>query len=297
MKEPVISIRGLTKNYGDVVGIKDLDLDVQAGEIMGFLGPNGSGKTTTIRTCLDLIMKTAGEVRIFGLDSHEDSVDIRRRTGYLPGDFGMFPALTVESILRYLLALNGQDDDGTMLSLAERFDLDMDKKFGTLSRGNRQKVGIVQAFMTDQDLVIMDEPTSGLDPLMQQRFYEFLREEKARGKTIFMSSHIMAEVERVCDRVAIIREGRLELVESIDVLKEKMGKRLEIEFGDTVDASVFDIEGVEVSETDGRNMALVIIKNLDEVVKLVAEHNVVNMSLETFSLDQFFMTYYSRRGA
>jgi len=293
---PVIEIRGLTKNYGDVVGIKDLDLNIHRGEIMGFLGPNGAGKTTTIRTCLDLLQKTSGEVRIFGLDSHHDSIEIRRRTGYLPGDFGMYNDLPVRTILRYLLSLSGYEDDGPMEELARRFALDLDKRYGSLSKGNRQKAGIVQAFMAGQELIIMDEPTAGLDPLMQQEFYEFLREERAEGKTIFMSSHILAEVEEVCDRVAIIRDAELQVVERIDALKEKMGKTLEIEFDKEIDPSVFDIRGVEGLEVDGRRARMIIACDLDQVVKRVSEHNIVNMSLETFSLDQFFMTYYSRPG-
>jgi len=195
-EEPVIEIRGLTKKYGDVVGIKDLDLDVYSGEIMGFLGPNGAGKTTTIRACLGLLNKTAGDVKIFGLDSHKDSVEIRKKTGYLPGDFGMYPDMKAKAILKYLLSQSGISDTSKMYELAELLDLDLDRKYKELSKGNRQKVGIVQAFMADQELVILDEPTGGLDPLMQHKFYDLLREESAKGKTIFMSSHILAEVEK-----------------------------------------------------------------------------------------------------
>lgn len=293
-QEPVIRIRGLTKKYGDVIGIRDLDLDVYQGEIMGFLGPNGAGKTTTIRTCLGLLQKTSGDVKIFNLDSHDDSIEIRRRTGYLPGDFGMYSDLKVDTILKYLLSQSGISDETRMRSLAGELELDLDRKFGNLSKGNKQKVGIVQAFMADQDLVIMDEPTSGLDPLMQQRFYEFLRGEREEGKTIFMSSHVLAEVEEVCSRVAIIRSGELQVVEEIDSLKEKMGKRLEIEFEDKIDSNLFDMEGVEDLHIDGRWAGMIVTSNLDEVIKIISKQNVVNMSFETFSLDQLFMTYYSR---
>ncbi len=295
-KKPVIDIRGLTKYYGDVVGIEDLDLKVYPGEIMGFLGPNGAGKTTTIRACLDLIQKSKGEVKIFGLDSHEDSLEIRRRTGYLPGDFGMYNDLKVKTILRYLLSQSGIIDDSRMRSLAKRFELDIDRKYGELSKGNRQKVGMVQAFMADQDLVILDEPTSGLDPLMQKKFYEFLREEKERGKTIFMSSHILAEVEEVCDRVAIIRKGHLQVVEDIHSLKDKMGKKLVVEFENSVDPDIFKIDGVKDVKIEGRWVTMIVTRNLDEVIKKLSKQNVINMSLETFSLDQLFLTYYSRGG-
>ncbi|MFP3872654.1 MAG: ABC transporter ATP-binding protein [Candidatus Natronoplasma sp.] len=293
-EEPVMKIRNLTKKYGDVVGIKDLDLDVYQGEIMGFLGPNGAGKTTTIRTCLGLLQKTSGNVRIFGLDSHQDSIEIRKRTGYLPGDFGMYPDLKVKTILRYLLSQSGVSDESRMKELAQRLELDMSRKYGALSKGNKQKVGLVQAFMADQDLIIMDEPTSGLDPLMQQKCYELLREEKAKGKTIFMSSHILAEVEEVCDRVAIIRDAELQVVEGIESLKEKMGKKLEVEFENSVDPSVFAIEGVKDFEMDGKKATMIVTSSLDEVIKNISKQNVVNMSLETFSLEQLFLTYYTR---
>ncbi len=296
-KEPIMDIRGLTKYYGDVVGIEDLDLKVYPSEIMGFLGPNGSGKTTTIRACLDLLRKTDGEVKIFGLDSHEDSLEIRRRTGYLPGDFGMYDDLKVKTILRYLLSQSGVSDETKMTALARRFDLDINRRYGELSKGNRQKVGIVQAFMANQDLILLDEPTSGLDPLMQQKIYDFLREEKAKGKTIFMSSHILAEVEEICDRVAIIRGGRLQVVEDINSLKEKMGKRLIVDFENKVDPSIFDIQGVDDIQIEEKTATMIVTSNLDEVIKKVSKQNIVNMSLETFSLDQLFLTYYSRGGS
>lgn len=289
----VMKIRGLTKKYGDVIGIKDLDLDVHKGEIMGFLGPNGAGKTTTIRACLGLLQKTGGDVKIFGLDSHEDSIEIRRRTSYLPGDFGLYPGLKVKAILKYLLSQSGVSDETKIKELSDRLDLNLKRKYGNLSKGNKQKVGIVQAFMADQDLIILDEPTGGLDPLMQQKFYEILREEKEKGKTIFMSSHILAEVEKVCDRAAIIREGELQVVEDIDSLKNKMGKKLVIEFESELDKSIFDMEGVKDVQIDGRTATMIVTSDLDEVIKRVSQHNLVNMSLETFSLEQLFLTYYS----
>ncbi len=297
MKEPVMDIRGLTKYYGDVVGIEGLDLKVYPGEIMGFLGPNGAGKTTTIRVCLDLLQKSEGEVKIFGLDSHEDSLEIRRRTGYLPGDFGMYNDLRVKTILKYLLSQNGISDTKKMEELAHRFELDLNRKYGELSKGNRQKAGIVQAFMADQDLIILDEPTSGLDPLMQKKFYEFLREERDKGKTVFMSSHILAEVEEVCDRVAIIRSGHLQVVEDIHSLKEKMGKKLVVEFENRVDTGMFEMEGVNDISIQGRMVTMIVTSNLDEVIKTVSRQNIINISLETFSLEHLFLTYYSRGGS
>ncbi len=289
----VIEVDNLTKMYGNMVGIKDLDLTVKKGEIMGFLGPNGSGKTTTIRTCLGLLKKTRGDVKIFGLNPEEDRVEICRRTGYLPGDFGLFPELKVKNVLEYLLSLSGVRSQEMMLYLSERFELDLDRKVKELSKGNRQKAGIVQAFMADQELVMLDEPTSGLDPLMQQEFYDFIKEEE---RTVFMSSHILAEVETVCDRVAIIRQGELQVVENIKNLQKKMGKVLDVEFIERVDPDIFDMEGVTNIEIDGNSFKMIVTGNLDEVIKRVSEHEVVNLNLETFGLDQLFLRYYSEGG-
>ena len=215
----VIRTVNLTKYYGKIRGIEDFTLTVNKGEIFGFLGPNGAGKTTTIRLCLGLIAKTSGSITIFGMDSHRDSVAIRKRVGYVPGDFGLIPNIRVKAYLNYLLSLSECKSDDKMKELAERFDLDLNRKTHELSRGNKQKVGVVQAFMADQDLIILDEPTTGLDPLMQQEFYKLVKPEKETGKTIFMSSHILAEAEAVCDRVAIVKEGRLKMVEDIASLQ------------------------------------------------------------------------------
>ena len=292
-QENVIEIKNLTKIYGNVVGVKDLNLDVHKGEIMGFLGPNGAGKTTAIRSCLALIAKTAGEITIFGLDSHRKAVAIRKKTGYLPGDFGLIPSVKVRSYLKYLLSLSGCDSTKKMVSLAKRLELDLNRKTNELSKGNKLKVGIVQSLMADQDLIIMDEPTAGLDPLMQQEFYRILREEKKRGKTIFMASHNLAEVERVCDRVAIIREGQLKVVEEIQALQEKTGKVLEVEFSDPVTIDEFKLEGVSEVQQDNGRFILTIHENLDGVIEAVSNHRILNMSLKTYSLEQLFLKYYA----
>jgi ABC-2 type transport system ATP-binding protein len=291
-QENVIEIKNLTKMYGNHVGAKNLNLTVHKGEIMGFLGPNGAGKTTTIRCCLALIAKTAGEITIFGLDSHRDAVAIRKKTGYLPGDFGLIPSVKVKSYLKYLLSLSEYNSTKKMESLAERLQLDLDRKTNELSKGNKLKVGIVQSLMADPDLIILDEP-SGLDPLMQQEFYHILREEKKQGKTVFMSSHNLAEVESVCDRVAIIRMGQLIVVEDIQVLQEKTGKVLEVEFRDSVTIDEFKLEGVsEIRQNNGR-FILTIHKNLDNIIKAVSNHRILNMNLKTYSLEQLFLKYYT----
>ncbi len=294
--ENVIEIGRLTKMYGSHVGVKDLDLTVFRGEIMGFLGPNGAGKTTTIRCCLALIAKTAGEITIFGLDSHRDAVAIRKRTGYLPGDFGLIPSVKVRSYLKYLLSLRKCGHTKKMMSLAERLQLDLDRKTNELSKGNKQKVGITQAFMADQDLIILDEP-SGLDPLVQQEFYRILREEKRQGKTIFMSSHVLAEVESVCDRVAIIRKGQVRVVEGINVLQERTGKVLEVEFMDHVSIDEFKLDGVSDVHLDNGRLVMTIHENLDSVIKTVSNHRILNMNLKTYSLEQLFLKYYAEEEA
>jgi ABC-2 type transport system ATP-binding protein len=291
---PVIETKNLTKMYGSHVGVKDLNLSVRKGEIMGFLGPNGAGKTTTIRTCLALIAKTAGEIAIFGLDSHRDAVAIRKKTGYLPGDFGLMPSVKVRFYLKYLLSLRECDSTKKMLSLAERLELDLDRKTDELSKGNKLKVGIVQALMADPELIIMDEP-SGLDPLVQQEFSRILREEKKQGKTIFISSHNLAEVESVCDRVAIIRQGQLVVVEDIQVLREKTGKVLEVEFSDPVNIAELKLEGVSEIHQDNGRFILTIHENLDGVIRAVSNHRILNMSLKTYSLEQLFLKYYAEK--
>jgi len=294
-EENVIEIKNLTKMYGDHVGVKDLCLTVRKGEIMGFLGPNGAGKTTTIRSCLALLAKTAGQITIFGLDSHRDAVTIRKKTGYLPGDFGLIPSVKVRSYLKYLLSLSRCDSTKKMVSLAERLQLDLDRKTNELSKGNKLKVGIVQSLMAENELIILDEP-SGLDPLMQQEFYRILREEKKWGRTVFMSSHNLAEVESVCDRVAIIREGQLVVVEDIQVLQEKTGKMLEVEFRDPFNVDEFRFEGVNSIRQDNSRLVLTIHENLDSVIKAVSNHRILNMNLQTYSLEQLFLKYYAEEG-
>jgi len=292
--EKVIEIDNLTKMYENNVGVKDLNLAVHKGEVMGFLGPNGAGKTTTIRSCLALISKTAGEITIFGLDSHRDAVAIREKTGYLPGDFGLIPSVKVSSYLKYLLSLRGYESTERMMSLAKRLELDLNRKTNELSKGNKLKVGIVQALMVDPDLIIMDEPTSGLDPLMKQEFCRILREEKKQEKTVFMSSHILADVERVCDRVAIIRKGQLKVVEEIQALQEKTGKVLEVEFGDPFTIDEFKLEGVSGIQRDNARIVLTIHENLDAVIDAVSKHRILNMNLKTYSLEQLFLKYYAQ---
>ncbi len=295
--DAVIELRDFVKHYGDVEAVRGIDLTVEKGEVFGFLGPNGAGKTTTIRTMLDYIRRTDGEVRVLGLDSHDDTGEIRRRIGYLPGEFGLFENLRVRAFLLYLLDVRGaQDKEPRMLELAEYFDLDVDRRMRELSKGNRQKVGLVQAFMHDPELVILDEPTSGLDPLMQQKFYRMIEQERDDGRTVFMSSHVLAEVEQICDRVAIIREGRLVLVDRIDALKDKVGKVLTVTFNEEVPRDSFQVPGITDLEGDGRTYEMTVHGDIDEVIKRVAAHSVQSMTVETYSLEELFLRMYNHSG-
>jgi ABC-2 type transport system ATP-binding protein len=289
----IIDIRNLTKLYGQQIGVKDLFLTLFQGEILGFLGPNGAGKTTAMRACLALISKTSGQIDIFGLDSHRYTTSIKKRVGYLPGEFDLIPSIKVKTYLEYLLSLNGCKSSEKMMALSEELDLELHRKTDELSKGNKQKVGIVQALMTDADLIIMDEPTAGLDPLGQQIFYKILRQEKKKGKTVFMSSHVLAEVESVCDRVAIIREGRVVVTEDISLLQEKTGKILEVEFTDIPDFEEFRFEGVSNISQDNGRIKMLVHSNLDRVIKTASNHRILNMNLETYSLEQLFLKYYS----
>jgi ABC-2 type transport system ATP-binding protein len=232
--DSAIRTEKLTKHYGEFPALVDLDLDVRVAEVFGFLGPNGAGKTTTIRTMLDLIRPTRGRAWIAGLDTHKHAVEIRRHIGYLPSDLTMYPKLTGRDTLTYFANLRGGVDWSLVDAIAERLDADLSKKVGDLSGGNRQKVGIIQAFMNRPDVLLMDEPSSGLDPLVQREFQAMMREVVADGRTVFLSSHTLSEVQRVADRVGIIRHGHLVDVESVHDLRSKAIRRVELTFDSPV---------------------------------------------------------------
>jgi ABC-2 type transport system ATP-binding protein len=247
----VVETDGLSKFYGAERGIEDVTVSIDAAEVFAFLGPNGAGKTTTIRTLLDLLHPTAGSARIFGLDSHRDSVAIRARLGNLPGDFGYGKRSSGREALGLLAKLRGLDGLGRAEELARRFRANLDRPLGQLSRGNRQKVGLITALFHSPELLILDEPTSGLDPLMQEEFLALVREERERGCAVFLSSHELDEVERICDRVGIIRDGRLVAVERVGDLLAKTveRRRIEVEFADPVELEqVRAIPGVVAAE-------------------------------------------------
>ncbi len=291
-----IQTQKLTKYYGSVRGIVDLDLEVNEGEVFGFIGPNGAGKTTTIRLITDLIRATRGSASIFGMDSRADSVAIKRIIGYLPGELALWNNLTGAETCQYLGNLRGGVDSKYVEELAARFDLDLRKKFRAYSKGNKQKVGIVQAFMHKPRLLILDEPTSGLDPLNQQEFYKLVAEHQAGGSTVFLSSHIFEEVEHTCQRVAIIREGELVRVATIsDIINEK-AHRIEITFDQPVNPAEFkQLPGVTSVETDDGNKLIVTVQGgVAPVIQAAARYNIVNLITHEPTLEEAFLQYYQR---
>ena len=294
----VIETDDLTKRYGEARGIENVTMTVEAGEVFGFLGPNGAGKTTTIRTLLDLLHPTSGSARLFGLDSRRDSAAIRGRLGNLPGDFSYDPRLTGRELLSFVAEVRGLRDLGGAPQLAERFHADLDRPLRELSRGNRQKVGLIQAFFHEPELLILDEPTGGLDPLMQEQFLELVQEQRGRGTTVFLSSHELDEIQRVCDRVGIIREGRLVAVEKVADLTGRTYRHVSIEFGAPVDPTEFDrLAGVGELVAEGSRISFKVEGDLDPVVKTAARHSVRDIEVAQPTLEEVFLTYYGANGS
>ncbi|MBC8446490.1 MAG: ABC transporter ATP-binding protein [Chloroflexi bacterium] len=287
--------QGLTKSYGKVRALRGVDLEVQRGEIFGYLGPNGAGKTTTIRCLLDLIRPDGGAVRVLGRDPQTDSVAVRARTGYLPGELQLDPNMTVEGALRYLNALRGNKADwGFVRQLTERLDLALKPAIKNLSHGNKQKVGIVQALMHRPELLLLDEPTLGLDPLMQHEVLHLITEAKENGATVFFSSHIMSEVEAVAERVAIIREGVIvEVAETASLINRAL-HRARIRFQQLVDITpLANVPGVTVlSQDDGASVLLEVEGEMDGLIKALATFPVSAFETERPSLEEIFLAYY-----
>ena len=294
MTDTTIHTEKLTKHYGDVPALVDLDLDIAAGEIFGFLGPNGAGKTTTIRTLMDEIRPTAGTASILGMDTHERSVEIRRHIGYVPGDLSMYPNLTGRDTLTYFANLRGGVDWSHVDELRDRLGADLDKKVGDLSSGNRQKVGLIQAFMNKPEVLIMDEPSTGLDPLVQREFQKMMREVAAEGTTIFLSSHTLSEVQRVAHRVGIIRHGRLMTTEAVADLRSKAIRTVSIHFTEPVNASAFDgIPGVREATSLNEHVTLSFDGQMETLLKVVTERfHVLDITTQEADLEEIFLTYY-----
>ncbi|WP_037935491.1 ABC transporter ATP-binding protein [Streptosporangium roseum] len=291
----VVQTEGLTKFYGDRRGLEDLDLEIRPGEVFGYLGPNGAGKTTTIRLILDVIRPTRGRVTVLGTDPCDARV--RGRIGYLPGELALEGRERARDYLAFLGGVRGGVPGGRIGALAERLEADLSAPMGRLSKGNRQKVGLIQAFMHEPEFLILDEPTSGLDPLVQQEFLAMVREVRASGRTVLMSSHVLAEVEDVSDRVGIVRGGRLVAVEDISALREKAVRRVEFHFDAPVPREAFEgLAGVRDLRVRGTNVRCTIDGRPDALVKAAARFTVVHMVSAEPDLEEIFLTYYSEEG-
>jgi ABC-2 type transport system ATP-binding protein len=294
----VIATDGLTKHYGSVVAVTDLTLEVRAGEIFGFLGPNGAGKSTLIRTLLGFLHPTSGSARVLDMDIVAESVEIRRLTGYLPGGIALYDSLTGEQVLDYLADLQGRVPH-RRTELCERLQLPesvLRRKVRDYSRGMRQKIGVVQALQHDPELAILDEPTEGLDPLMQQSFYAILDDLRREGRTVFFSSHILSEVERICDRVAIIREGRLMAIHDVAELLARRRRRVTLRWlGAAPDLS--DVPGIEDVVVDGDRATATLAGQVAPFVRAIASPNLADLTIEPASLEEAFLEYYAEDGA
>ncbi len=290
----LVQVEGLTKRYGASRGVEDVTFELRDGEVFGFLGPNGAGKTTTIRTLMGLLHPTTGRALIGGLDCWTQAPEVKRLVGYLPGEFSFDPGLTGAQILTYLANLRGGVDHAYLTQLVERLELDPSKRFREYSRGNKQKVGLAQAFMGKPRLLILDEPTSGLDPLNQQEFYKLVAEVRADGRSVFLSSHILPEVEHTCDRVGIIREGRLVKVGGVNELRDLRQRVLEAQFSGPAQAAWFSaLPGVISVTTDEPNTARITLTgDMAEALRVAVEHGALNVTTHEPSLEDIFLRFY-----
>ena len=289
----VIETAGLTKRYRRVTAVSDLNLRVEPGQVFGFLGPNGAGKSTTIRMLLALQRPTKGRATLLGLDSAADSVEIHRRTGYLPGDLELFPRLTGRQHIAWFADSRGRADSSFIQLLLERFQVVADRPLRELSKGNRQKIGLVLAFMHQPELLVLDEPTSGLDPLMQHEFENLLRETTAEGRSVFLSSHELGEVQRIADRIAIIREGKLVAEDTVEGLRQAAPRKMEIRFRRPVDtAELAALRGVTVTGAHGPRLTLEVTGEIGPVLKVIARHDPVDLTSRPADLDELFLSFY-----
>jgi len=293
-----IQTQGLTKDYGSGRGIFALDLTVNEGEVFGFLGPNGAGKTTTIRLLMGMIHPTTGSGRIFGLDVDADAVTVKRTVGYCPGELPQWGGWRGAEVVAYVAGLRGDVKDDEIGRIAERLDLDLGRKYREYSHGNKQKLALVLAFMARPKLVILDEPTSGLDPLHQQAFYGLVRDARSGGATVFLSSHVLSEVEHVCDRIAIVRDGKLVTVSTLDQLAGIRAYRIEIDFADGVPAErLRAVPGFELISSDGHRATGMLRGNFEPLMAAVAGHRITGLVSPEPSLEEVFLTYYSDAAA
>ncbi len=294
LSDLAIKTEGLTKHYGEVEALTDLNLEVKMGEVFGFLGPNGAGKTTAIRTMLDLIRPTSGRATVAGLDSHAAAVEIRNHIGYLPSDLSMYNNLTGQDMITYFSNLRGGVDKGFVDALSQRLQADLSKKIGDYSSGNKQKVGLILAFMSKPEVIIMDEPSSGLDPLVQREFQAMMREAAADGRCVFLSSHTLSEVQRVADRVGIIRNGHLVDVEFVDDLRSKAVRRVELQFTGPVEAATFEaVPGVREVEVASHHAVMSFDGSMDALLGAATDrYTLVDITTQESDLEEIFLQYY-----
>jgi ABC-2 type transport system ATP-binding protein len=297
MEENVVETEGLTVYYGRHRGIVDVNMVVRAGEIYGFLGPNGAGKTTTLRVLLDIIRPTQGQARVFGKDAQKDGVEIRQGIGYLPGELYLPSNMDGRRYLNMIGSIHGnQLEPAYRRELCQRLDLDISRRIREYSRGNKQKLALVAAFMSRPKLLLLDEPTTGLDPLIQQTVLELVREAKGEGRTVLFSSHVLPEVQAVCDRVGIIREGKLIKVERVDALTAQPFHRLRMRFSHVPDHQTFEFEGVTEIGRDDHTLLLEVRQNLPAVMQAAAEHQITDIETQPVTLEEVFLTYYGSNG-
>jgi len=295
MNTPIIDITDLSKTYGKSRGIDHVNLKINEGEVFGFIGPNGAGKSTTIRILLNLIFPTGGSARIMGMDVIRETKKIKQLIGYIPSDANAYPAMDVQEFLSYCMRFyNVQNGLNRIAELAELFELDTKRKIDDLSMGNRKKVSIIQSLIHSPKLLILDEPTMGLDPLMQAKFFELLRLENQKGMTIFFSSHILNEVQMLCKRVAIIKEGKIINVEDIETLRKKQLKKVFIEFEDHRNKESLNLDGIEsIISREDAELSFMYSGMINELVGSLAERKIANLTIEEPTLEEIFMHYYN----
>lgn len=293
--DPVVRLFGLTKTFGSARGVSGLDLEVAAGQVFGFLGPNGAGKSTTIRLMMGLYLPTAGRAELFGVDAQRHGPEVRAHLGYLPGELVLHPRLSGREILDRTARMRGRVDPGLRSSLAERFGAELDRPVHTLSKGNRQKIGLVAAFMHDPELLVLDEPTSGLDPLLQKEFADLLEEAVARGRTVFLSSHDLAEVQRLAQRVAIIREGELVALDTVEALRGRSPRTIELVFRNPIDPGTFEgMAGIDLLSSSPHRATFRVEGDVGPLFEAAVPHGLVDVSAREADLDELFLTYYSQ---
>lgn len=292
MNDPVLVLNKLTKRYGKHRGIDDISFSVHRGEIFGFIGPNGAGKSTTIRTLMGLLRPTGGNASVFGLDCTQEAARIAKDVGYLPSENCYYNNMKVKELLQYTAELYGISGHNRIETLAERMNLDLSRRIGDLSLGNKKKVGIVSALLPSPKLLIIDEPTSGLDPLIRQTFYDLLKEENERGTTIFLSSHVLSEVQKLCDRVAILREGKLVGVQSMKTLRENGYKKISLTAKSAIPADFFSIPGAANVSQEDRAAVFLFNGSVSAVIELLCQLELEDLLIEEPSLEEIFLHYY-----